>query len=114
MHQTINCAQKSCRSTINTIFQEFLGSVQRYLSKSNANHGRVTVEYVLLDHVNDDMEHARRLAELLKDTPSKINLIPFNPFPRIHTGNQATAVLIVSLKSLMEYGYTVIVRKNPR
>lgn len=92
--------------------QEFLGSVQRYLSKSNANHGRVTVEYVLLDHVNDDMEHARELAELLKDTPSKINLIPFNPFPNNPYGKPSNSRVDRFSKVLMEYGYTVIVRKT--
>ncbi|SAE91446.1 Ribosomal RNA large subunit methyltransferase N [Enterobacter cloacae] len=43
--------------------------MRRYLEKSNANQGRVTIEYVMLDHVNDGTEHAHELAELLKDTP---------------------------------------------
>ncbi len=41
----------------------------------------VTVEYTLMDGVNDQPEHAVELAELLADFPCKINLIPFNPFP---------------------------------
>ena len=41
----------------------------------------VTIEYTLLDGVNDQPEHAAELAELLRDFPCKINLIPFNPFP---------------------------------
>ena len=40
----------------------------------------VTIEYTLLDGVNDQPEHAAELAELLRDIPCKINLIPFNPF----------------------------------
>ncbi|STK93827.1 radical SAM protein [Escherichia coli] len=55
--------------------ETFLAAVRRYLEKSNANQGRVTIEYVMLDHVNDGTEHAHQLAELLKDTPCKINLI---------------------------------------
>ena len=43
---------------------------------------RVTMEYVLIDGVNDKFEHAQQLIELLRDVPSKINLIPFNPFPQ--------------------------------
>ena len=35
----------------------------------------------MLDHVNDGTEHAHQLAELLKDTPCKINLIPVEPVP---------------------------------
>ena len=42
---------------------------------------RVTMEYVLMDGVNDKYEHAEQLVALLQDVPSKINLIPFNPFP---------------------------------
>ena len=40
----------------------------------------VTVEYTLIKGVNDSVELARELAELLRDFPCKINLIPFNPF----------------------------------
>jgi len=41
---------------------------------------RVTWEYVMLDGVNDSISHAKRLIRLLEGTPSKVNLIPFNPF----------------------------------
>ncbi len=47
--------------------ETFLAAVRRYLEKSNANQGRVTIEYVMLYHVvNDGTEHAHQLAELLK------------------------------------------------
>ncbi|MCZ8485605.1 hypothetical protein O9993_07225 [Vibrio lentus] len=92
--------------------QDFLASVRRYIASSNANRGKVTVEYVLLDHVNDDMDHARELAELMKDTPCKINLIPFNPYPGSPYKKQTTLVLIRFQKTLMEYNYTVTVRKT--
>jgi 23S rRNA (adenine2503-C2)-methyltransferase len=45
-------------------------------------HGRrVTFEYVLLAGVNDTDADADRLPRLLKGIPSKVNLIPWNPFP---------------------------------
>lgn len=56
--------------------QTFLAAVKRYIDKSTANRGKVTVEYVMLDKVNDTPEHAHQLAQVLKDTPCKINLIP--------------------------------------
>ncbi|WP_421352192.1 bifunctional tRNA (adenosine(37)-C2)-methyltransferase TrmG/ribosomal RNA large subunit methyltransferase RlmN [Aeromonas sp. 604443] len=92
--------------------EEFLAGVRRYLAKSNANGGRVTVEYVLLDHINDDMQHAHELAKALKDTPSKINLIPFNPFPGNPYGKPSNSRIDRFSKVLMEYGFTVIVRKT--
>ncbi|MDA1190455.1 MAG: 23S rRNA (adenine(2503)-C(2))-methyltransferase RlmN [Candidatus Poribacteria bacterium] len=42
---------------------------------------RLTVEYVLLRDVNDSRNDARRLSELLRAVPSKVNLIPFNEIP---------------------------------
>lgn len=40
---------------------------------------RITIEYTLIDGVNDRIEHARRLATTLAGLPSKVNLIPMNP-----------------------------------
>jgi len=40
---------------------------------------RITIEYTLIDGVNDAPSHARELAALLRGIPSKINLIPMNP-----------------------------------
>ena len=42
---------------------------------------RITFEYVMLKGVNDSLEDAKQLVKLLRDVPSKLNLIPFNPFP---------------------------------
>ncbi|CDL81155.1 bifunctional tRNA (adenosine(37)-C2)-methyltransferase TrmG/ribosomal RNA large subunit methyltransferase RlmN [Xenorhabdus szentirmaii] len=92
--------------------EEFLAGVRRYLTKSNANQGRVTVEYVMLDHVNDSVEQAHQLAECLKDTPSKINLIPWNPFPGAPYGRSSNSRIDRFSKVLMEYGFTTIVRKT--
>ena len=45
------------------------------------NRRRITFEYVMLKDINDSLEHARELAKLLSDIPSKLDLIPFNPYP---------------------------------
>ncbi|PHP69132.1 23S rRNA (adenine(2503)-C(2))-methyltransferase RlmN [Zhengella mangrovi] len=50
-----------------------------YPGLSNAR--RITFEYVMLKGVNDSFEDAKRLVQLLKGIPAKINLIPFNPWP---------------------------------
>ncbi|EEX50913.1 bifunctional tRNA (adenosine(37)-C2)-methyltransferase TrmG/ribosomal RNA large subunit methyltransferase RlmN [Pasteurella dagmatis] len=89
-----------------------IDSVNRYLSVSNANHGKVTIEYVMLDHVNDSVEHAHQLAQVLKNTPSKINLIPWNPFPEAPYAKSSNTRIDRFQKTLMEYGFTVIVRKT--
>lgn len=92
--------------------ETFLASVRRYLGKSNANGGRVTVEYVMLDHINDSTDQAHQLAACLKDTPSKINLIPWNPFSGAPYGRSSNSRIDRFAKVLMEYGFTTIVRKT--
>ncbi|MBP0047769.1 23S rRNA (adenine(2503)-C(2))-methyltransferase RlmN [Marinobacterium sp. AK62] len=60
--------------------EELIAASNRYLD--GLNDKRVaTVEYTLIDGVNDQPEHARQLAKLLRKLPCKLNLIPFNPFP---------------------------------
>lgn len=92
--------------------EEFLAGVRRYLSKSNANQGKVTVEYVMLNGINDSMDQAHQLAKVLKDTPSKINLIPFNPYPGSPYTCSSNSRMDRFAKVLMEYGFTVVVRKT--
>ena len=46
-----------------------------------AQRRRITFEYVLLAGVNDSLADAARLVTLLHGIRSKVNLIPFNPFP---------------------------------
>jgi len=42
---------------------------------------RITIEYVLLEGINDSLDDARRLVRLLHGVPSKVNIIPWNPHP---------------------------------
>jgi 23S rRNA (adenine2503-C2)-methyltransferase len=60
--------------------RQLLDSARNYLAAQSDSKRVVTVEYTLISEVNDRPEHARELAELLRDYPCKINLIPFNPF----------------------------------
>lgn len=89
-----------------------IDSVNKYLAVSNANHGKVTIEYVMLNQVNDSVEHAHQLADVLKNTPSKINLIPWNPFPEAPYAKSSNTRIDRFQKTLMEYGFTVTVRKT--
>jgi 23S rRNA (adenine2503-C2)-methyltransferase len=57
---------------------ELLEACWHYLDAQNGRS--ITFEYVMLDGVNDQPEHARQLAALLHGHDAKVNLIPFNPF----------------------------------
>lgn len=91
--------------------QEFLASARRYVEDSKAQT-KVTVEYVMLSHINDSMEQAQQLADVLKGTPCKINLIPFNPFPGTEYDTSSNSRIDRFAKVLMENGYIVLVRKT--
>jgi 23S rRNA (adenine2503-C2)-methyltransferase len=90
---------------------ELKAAMHHYLERSVAAK-RVTIEYVMLAGLNDADEHARELAELLRDVPCKINLIPFNPFPdtpyKCSSGNRIHAFAQI----LLQAGYTVTIRKT--
>jgi 23S rRNA (adenine2503-C2)-methyltransferase len=58
---------------------ELMAACSRYVSDKHKRS--VTFEYTLIDGINDHVEHARKLVTLLRRVPSKLNLIPFNPFP---------------------------------
>jgi len=58
---------------------ELLDACWRYAEK-RANRF-ITFEYVMLRDTNDSLQHADELANLLRNKPAKVNLIPFNPFP---------------------------------
>lgn len=90
----------------------FLASVRRYLAKSNANQGKVTVEYVMLNGINDSTDQAHQLAKVLADTPCKINLIPFNPYPGSPYTCSSNSRIDRFAKVLMEYGIIVVVRRT--
>ncbi|HCU67535.1 MAG TPA: bifunctional tRNA (adenosine(37)-C2)-methyltransferase TrmG/ribosomal RNA large subunit methyltransferase RlmN [Rheinheimera sp.] len=91
--------------------EEFLASAKRYVQDSRAND-KVTVEYVMLEGINDSMEQAHELAKALKDTPSKINLIPFNPYPGSPYKRSSNSRIDRFNKVLQEHGFTVMVRKT--
>jgi 23S rRNA (adenine2503-C2)-methyltransferase len=72
----------------------------------------ITFEYVMLKGINDAPDHAKELAKLLADTPSKVNLIPFNPFP--DSGFERSDMERVKRfqRVLLDAGYIATIRKT--
>lgn len=59
--------------------KELLDTCHRFMA-DRSPRSRLTIEYVLLDGVNDSDQDARDLIKLLKGMSVMVNLIPFNPF----------------------------------
>jgi 23S rRNA (adenine2503-C2)-methyltransferase len=72
----------------------------------------ITFEYVMLKGVNDAPDHARELAKLLSSVPSKVNLIPFNPFPDSGFERSDAERVRRFQKILIDAGFVATVRKT--
>jgi 23S rRNA (adenine2503-C2)-methyltransferase len=94
---------------------ELFATINDYLEAAPRDF--VTFEYVMLDGVNDRVEHAHELVRLVQatNTPCKFNLIPWNPFqfqgqaPYARSSNNA----IHRFREILQgAGYVVTVRKT--
>ena len=87
--------------------KELMAACQRFLAKFQADGGRrkITMEYVMLAGVNDQLGHAYELVQLLKNVPSKINLIPFNPFPQAPYQCSSRKQILAFQQVLTEAGF---------
>jgi len=77
---SLNAADDRLRSRLMPINRKYpLAELLPAVAGYAATTGRmITFEYVLLAGLNDRPEDARNLGRLLRDIPSKVNLIPYN------------------------------------
>lgn len=73
---------------------------------------RITIEYVLLKGINDSLEDARRLPELLRGIPCKLNVIPWNPHEHAPYERPEHARVLAFQKECMRLGFAVYIRKT--
>ena len=90
--------------------RELMAACVRYMEKAPRDF--VTFEYVMLDGINDTVEHARQLAGLVRDVPCKFNLIPFNPFPNSGYRRSSNDNIRRFRELLQQAGYVVTTRKT--
>ena len=81
---SLHAANNTLRNEIVPINKKYpldqlLNSCKKYLKNKSKRH-TITIEYILIDGINDSIEHAKELVKVLKGVSCKINLIPFNPF----------------------------------
>ena len=88
---------------------ELMAACRRYLEKAPRDF--VTFEYVMLAGVNDSVQHARELIQLVRDVPCKFNLIPFNPFPQSPYQRSDMPTVLRFRDALMQAGIVTTIRK---
>ena len=87
-----------------------LESARNYIDAQADNKRVVTIEYTLIAGINDQLEHARELAQLLEGFPCKINLIPFNTFDQSEYTRPSGNAVSRFWQVLVDAGYIVTVR----
>jgi 23S rRNA (adenine2503-C2)-methyltransferase len=90
--------------------RDLLAACNRYLEKAPRDF--ITMEYVMLDGVNDSVEHARELLGVAKRVRCKFNLIPFNPFPGSEFRRSDAERIRRFAAVLQNAGLTVTTRKT--
>ena len=86
-----------------------IDSCNNYL-KSYDGKRSITIEYILIDGINDSEELARKLAKLLSNISCKINLIPFNPFEGSSYKRSKRKTIENFKKILMDKGFITTLR----
>ncbi len=89
---------------------QLLSSAKAYIDAQSDSKRVVTIEYTMMAGVNDQVEHARELTQLLDGYPCKINLIPFNDFPNSGFKRPSGNAVSRFWQVLVDAGFIVTVR----
>ena len=90
---------------------ELLQACTRYLDAAPRDF--ITFEYCMLDGVNDTLEMAQQLVQLLKPRLNcKLNLIPFNPFPASGLKRSPRERVLAFARVLLDAGIVTTIRKT--
>ncbi len=112
---SLNATTDDIRSHIMPINQkypitELLDAMRAYVDK----HGRkrILIEYVLLGGINDSIDDAKRLIQLLDGIATTINLLPFNPFQGSQWQRPERSHVEAFRAELKQAGFIAVVRES--
>ena len=111
---SLHAADDSLRDIIVPINKKYpidnlLEACKNYLSVQKDNR-HITIEYILIDGINDSIDHARSLSKILTGLACKINLIPFNPFDGCDYNRSKDKNIEVFRKHLFNKGFITTLR----
>ncbi len=89
---------------------QLIDTCRSYIKSSPKNY--ITFEYVMLKGVNDNLEYAKELIDLVQGLPSKFNLIPFNSFPNSGFESSSRNQIVKFQRILQEAGLITTIRKT--
>ena len=111
---SLNASDNATRDRLMPINKKYpievlIDCLKQYPLKPQRRH---TIEYVLLEGINDSDEDAQRLAKWLKGVPCKINLIPFNSFESSEYRPPSDQRVLKFQNYLIDQGFSAFIRKN--
>ncbi len=111
---SLNATDEITRSYLMPINKKYsLNELIKTLREYPLKQGqRITFEYVMIKNINTSEEDAYRLSQLLKGIPSKINLIPFNPWEGSNLERPDEEAIINFQNILISKGFSVFIRKS--
>jgi 23S rRNA (adenine2503-C2)-methyltransferase len=111
---SLNAADDETRSALMPIGRKYpLASVLSACRSYPLPRGcRLTIEYVMIDGVNDRDRDAEGLARLLGGMPTKINLIPLNPWPGCPFRPPSPDRIEAFQRILLDRHFTALIRKS--
>ncbi len=86
---------------------EVMAALKTY---QNTTGKRITIEYCMIDHVNDRPEHAKALVKLLRPLKVNVNLIELNPFPGCRFEPSGSKQIQAFAKILSDAGIETVIR----
>ena len=106
-----NDALRSKLMPINQAYplNELMDALKEY---SSMNNRRITLEYILLQDVNDQAEHATQLFKLVKGMNAYVNLIPYNVVDEHGFRGVDVASALKFYDKLMKLGVKCTLRKE--
>lgn len=111
---SLNATDNETRSYIMPVnkkypLNELINTLKNYPLRQGQ---RITFEYVIIKDINSSIENAQRLSQLLIGIPTKINLIPFNPWQGCELKGPDEKEVTIFQKILISKGYSVFIRKS--
>ena len=111
---SLHAARDSVRNRIMPVNKVYnidtvIAAIKRYIAKTNR---RVTIEYVMLNMVNDTLEDAQALVNLIKGMNVYVNLIPYNETKNIEFSKSSKERINKFYEYLTTSGINVTVRRE--
>jgi len=111
---SLNAADDSARDKIMPVNRKFpLHRLFSVLKKYPLDRGRrITFEYILISGLNDNLEDAQKLVNLLKRVPSKVNLLNLNEFENLPLARSSEEKVEAFRNHLLKNGIQTNVRPS--